>query len=87
MPIYEYKAVGVACCELCENRFEVRQGINDDPLTRCPRCGAEIKKLISRSFLCLKESLSEEETFAAHTAEEADESGLEEGFAEDQIWD
>jgi hypothetical protein len=35
----------------------------------------------------LKESLSQKETFATHTEEEADELGLEEGFAEDQIWD
>ena len=57
MPIYEYKAIGNAHCQLCKDR------------------------------LCLKESLNLEETFDTHTEEEADELGLEEGFAEDQIWD
>ena len=87
MPIYEYKAIGDIHCDLCKDRFEVRQGINDEPLRRCPKCGVEVKKLFSRPFLCLKESLSQEETFATHPEEEAGELGLEEGFAEDQIWE
>ena len=87
MPIYEYKAIGKTHCELCKDRFEVRQGINDEPLKKCPKCGAEVRKLFSLPFLCLKESLSEEGTFATHTEEEAEEMGLEEGFAPDQIWD
>ena len=87
MPIYEYKAIGDAHCELCQDRFEVRQGMNDEPLKRCPKCGSEVKRLISRSFLCLKRLLSEEETFATYSDEEADELGMEEGFAEDQIWE
>ncbi len=40
MPIYEYKAVDGAHCKLYEGRFEVRQGISDDPLKTCPQCGA-----------------------------------------------
>ena len=87
MPIYEYKAAGEAHCKLCKGRFEVRQGINDEPLSRCPKCGAEVKKLFSRPFLCLKEPLSQEETFDRYTGEEADELGLEGGFAEDEIWE
>ena len=87
MPIYEYKAVGNTHCKLCKVRFEVRQGISDKPLSTCPECGAEVKKLFSRPFLCLKESLSQKETFNRYTAEEADELGLEEGFAEDEVWE
>ena len=87
MPIYEYKATGNTYCELCKDRFEVRQGMNDEPLKKCPKCGAEVKKLFSLPFICLKESLSQRETFATHTEEEADELGLEEDFAEDEIWD
>ena len=34
-----------------------------------------------------KSPLNLEETFDTYTEEEADELGLEEGFAEDQIWD
>jgi putative FmdB family regulatory protein len=87
MPIYEYKAVGDAHCKLCRGRFEVRQGINDEPLSKCPECGAEVRRLFSRPFLCRKESLSQEETFDRYTEEEADELGLEEGFAEDEVWE
>jgi putative FmdB family regulatory protein len=87
MPIYEYKASGSAQCELCQNKFEVRQGINDEPLKACPKCGSEVRRLFSRPFLCLKEPLGLEETFATHTEEGADESGLEGGFAEDEVWE
>jgi len=87
MPIYEYKAVGHTHCELCKDKFEVRQGINDEPLKKCPKCGSEVRRLISRSFLCLKDSLSQKETFGTHTEEEADKLRLEEGFAPDEIWD
>ncbi len=87
MPIYEYKAAGDDFCQFCKDRFEVRQGINDEPLTRCPRCGSIVKRLFSRPFLSAKEPLSLDETFDTHTAEDADELGLDGGFAPDQIWD
>ncbi len=41
MPIYEYQ------CLQCEHRSEVLQRMSDDPLTRCERCGGELKKLLS----------------------------------------
>jgi putative FmdB family regulatory protein len=87
VPIYEYKAIGDISCKLCKDRFEVRQGINDEPLSRCPKCGAEVGRLFSRPFLCRRESLSEEGTFDRYAEEEADELGLEGGFAEDEIWE
>jgi putative FmdB family regulatory protein len=87
MPIYEYKAAYDACCQFCKGKFEVRQGMNDEPLTRCPRCGSAVKRLFSRPFISLKETLFEDETFDTYTEEEADGLGLEGGFAEDQIWD
>ena len=65
----------------------MRQGINDKPLSKCPECGADVGKLFSRPFLSLRESLSQEETFDRYTEEEADELGLEEGFAEDEVWE
>lgn len=87
MPIYEYKASGKAHCELCKNRFEVRQGMDDEPLKRCPKCGAEVKRLVSRPFISVKEPLPLKETFNTYTEEEADKMGLEGGFAQDQIWE
>ncbi len=87
MPIYEYKATGNAHCNLCKDKFEVRQGMNDEPLKSCPKCGSEVSRLFSPPFLCRKESLSEEEGFDRYAEEEADELGLEEGFAEDEDWE
>ncbi|MFA5005144.1 MAG: FmdB family zinc ribbon protein [Candidatus Omnitrophota bacterium] len=41
MPTYEYE------CLNCKHKFEILQSITAKPLTRCPRCGKKVKKLIS----------------------------------------
>lgn len=41
MPIYEYK------CQGCEERLEAIQAMSAPPLTTCPECGGELKKLLS----------------------------------------
>jgi len=40
MPTYDYK------CEACGHTFEQFQAITDDPLTECPECGGEVRRLI-----------------------------------------
>ncbi len=40
MPLYDYQ------CNQCGHRFEVRQGIKEDPLTVCPQCGGPIRRVI-----------------------------------------
>ena len=85
MPIYEYKSKNGANCKLCKNKFEVSQGISDEPLKRCPECGAEIRRLFSRPFLGRKESFSHEGPLN-YMEDEADELGLEEDIAEDEVW-
>jgi putative FmdB family regulatory protein len=85
MPIYEYKAKDGTHCKLCKGRFEVRQGINDTPLARCPECGAEIKRLFSRPFLSRKKSFSREGAYN-YMEDETDELGLEEDSDEDEVW-
>lgn len=40
MPLYDYQ------CDQCGHRFEVRQGIREDALTTCPRCGSPIRRII-----------------------------------------
>ncbi|MBV5317583.1 MAG: zinc ribbon domain-containing protein [Desulfobulbaceae bacterium] len=50
MPVYEYECGG------CEKVFEVQQRIADGPLTACPVCGGEVRKLISMSSFQLKGS-------------------------------
>ena len=50
MPIYEYQ------CQQCKERHEIIQRISDDPLTHCPKCGGEMKKLISSPAIQFKGS-------------------------------
>ncbi len=88
MPIYEYKAKGKGC-QYCHDRFEIRQRINDEPLSNCPKCQAPVKRVVSRFLACVVEI--PDETIAtekkirefekegrwSHAAELADKAGLE----------
>ncbi len=49
MPIYEYS------CEKCSHEFEREQRITEDPIRKCPACGADrARRLISRTSFVLK---------------------------------
>lgn len=48
MPLYEYE------CNECGKNHEVIQRFSDKPLTTCPECGGEVKKLISNTSFVLK---------------------------------
>lgn len=48
MPVYEYE------CKSCNKVFEVQQKMADKPLTSCPDCEGEVKKLMSMSSFQLK---------------------------------
>ncbi len=41
MPTYEYE------CRKCEHRFERFQSMNDPPVSVCPECQGEVRRLIS----------------------------------------
>jgi len=41
MPTYEYE------CTQCKHTFEEFQKITDKPLTKCPKCGGKLRRLIS----------------------------------------
>lgn len=41
MPLYEY------LCDSCHERSEVLQRFEDPPLTVCPNCGGNLRKLLS----------------------------------------
>ncbi|MEE4295769.1 MAG: zinc ribbon domain-containing protein [Wenzhouxiangella sp.] len=47
MPFYEYISANQAGCPDCTGGFTVLQKLRDAPLTRCPRCGNEVKRVIS----------------------------------------
>ena len=40
MPTYEYE------CEKCGKRFDKFQGITEEPLKKCPKCGGPVRRLI-----------------------------------------
>jgi putative FmdB family regulatory protein len=50
MPIYEYQ------CQQCSKVTEAMQKFSDAPLTQCPKCRGDLKKLISHSTFHLKGS-------------------------------
>lgn len=88
MPIYEYKATGKGC-KYCRNGFEIRQSIDAEPLSECPKCQARVKRLVSRFRACVIETSDEvtdterklrdfeREGKWSHAAELADKAGLE----------
>lgn len=41
MPLYVYK------CNNCEHQFEVRQRFSEEPLTICPQCEGQIRRVIN----------------------------------------
>jgi len=85
MPIYEYQAaIPSKGCSVCREGFEYIQGIDEHPLTHCPKCGGEIKRIISRCHAAVIDSSPdaerteqqiadyEKEGFYSHAAELAD---------------
>ena len=50
MPVYEY------ACRDCSHRFDVRQGIRDEPLTVCPNCNGAIRRVIQPVGIVFKGS-------------------------------
>jgi putative FmdB family regulatory protein len=48
MPIREYQSKDQKKrCQVCRDRFERIERLNDLPLLNCPQCGAEVIRLIS----------------------------------------
>ena len=39
MPVYEYE------CRTCGHRFDARQSFSDAPLTVCPTCSGEVRRV------------------------------------------
>lgn len=50
MPLYEYQ------CEKCREVVEVIQKMSDPPYSHCPKCGGDMKKLISSPAIQFKGS-------------------------------
>ncbi len=50
MPTYEY------ACKSCGEHLEVVQSFKDDPLTTCPNCEGELRKVFSAAGIIFKGS-------------------------------
>jgi putative FmdB family regulatory protein len=50
MPMYEYR------CRNCGEPLEVVQSFTDDPLTECPACGGELRKVFQAVGIAFKGS-------------------------------
>jgi len=50
MPLYEYE------CKACGERLEILQKMSDPPYSHCPKCGGEMKKLLSSPAIQFKGS-------------------------------
>jgi putative FmdB family regulatory protein len=50
MPTYEYR------CRSCGEPLEVVQSFTDDPLTECPACGGELRKVFRSVGIAFKGS-------------------------------
>lgn len=50
MPTYEYR------CKECGEHLEVVQAFTDDPLTECPACGGELRKVFGNIGITFKGS-------------------------------
>ena len=48
MPVYEYE------CQSCSEVIEIWQSLSEDPVSTCPSCGGDLKKIISMSSFQLK---------------------------------
>lgn len=50
MPTYDYR------CKNCGHEFEIHQSFKDDPLTECPECKGELRKVFSNVSISFKGS-------------------------------
>ena len=50
MPLYEY------ACQKCGERVEIIQKLSDPPYSHCPKCGGDMRKLISSPAIQFKGS-------------------------------
>jgi putative FmdB family regulatory protein len=50
MPTYQYQ------CSACEHAFETFQSFSDEPLTVCPECKGEVRKVYSAVGVVFKGS-------------------------------
>lgn len=68
MPLYEYQ------CTKCGERIEIIQKISDPPYSHCPKCGSDMRKLISSPAIQFKGSGFYKTDYANKPAESKSDS-------------
>lgn len=72
MPTYEY------ACRSCSEHLEVVQSFKDDPLTTCPACGGQLRKVFGAIGIAFKGSgFYKNDSRAAASKESKSRSGAE----------
>lgn len=71
MPLYEYQ------CSKCGERIEIIQKMSDPRYSHCPKCGSEMRKLISSPAIQFKGSGFYKTDYARKPAESKSESKAE----------
>ena len=71
MPLYEYQ------CTNCNERIEILQRMSDPPYDHCPKCGGEMKKLLSSPAIQFKGSGFYKTDYASKPSETKTESKAE----------
>ncbi|MDP9191718.1 MAG: FmdB family transcriptional regulator [Acidobacteriota bacterium] len=69
MPIYEFQ------CSQCKERHEVIQRFSDAPLSHCPSCGGDMKKLPSSPAIQFKGSGFYKTDYASGSGSKSDNKG------------
>jgi putative FmdB family regulatory protein len=73
MPLYEYQ------CTQCSERREILQKFSDPPLSHCPKCGGDMKKLQSSPAIQFKGSGFYKTDYASATSKGEGSSRSESG--------
>ena len=82
MPIYEYQVDDPEKgCKTCRAIFEYIQGMNEEPLSRCPNCGERVKRIISWCHAAIAEP-SQEYTNVERKVGEYERAGMHSHAAE-----
>jgi putative FmdB family regulatory protein len=50
MPTYQYR------CKTCGHNFDVFQKFSEEPLTTCPECGGEVRRVLQPAGIIFKGS-------------------------------
>lgn len=80
MPIYEYEPADHDCL-MCSGRVAVIQAVDDEPLTYCPDCGLEVRRVISKASFKLSKGNFDDAAKKGFTTFRKSEKGVWEKVA------